>query len=321
MATEVRSLNFCGLLRNTEFQIVHFHLQGANWIAKPLAALVGQKFSDRARPHERRLAFSRCAFALAGRLARICFLLGSSPFRMASAIFLQRWEAVPDDLIELVPNAVDDEIFRPCTEEQKRTARNKLSISADAFVAGGIGRLAPEKNFAMPAAISPYCMRTLSSSLRVPVPNASGSLRLASELGVDTRLRLLGTVLDRSSFYRRARCLHTSLTLRGSPDGYARSDVLRRSDDRLPRLEGIAAVIADEKEGLLAQPGDVADFSSKLKPAQRIAKAWAAQLARAARAKASSRFSASVTSRRIESIYRRELGIANVNAVDNNSMQ
>src|ERR1700752_320685 len=31
------------LLRGAAFHVVHFHLQGANWIAKPLAALAGQR--------------------------------------------------------------------------------------------------------------------------------------------------------------------------------------------------------------------------------------------------------------------------------------
>jgi hypothetical protein len=44
----------------------------------------------------------------------------------------------------------------------------------------------------------------------------------------------------------------------------------------------------------------------------------AGHLAQAARTKASKQFSASVTARRIESIYRQELSIANVKPADKN---
>ena len=140
---------------------------------------------------------------------------------------------------------------------------------------------------------------------------------LASELGVDTRLRLLGTILDRSSFYDALDAFILPSLYEGLPMA-----ILEAMSSGVPvlssRLEGISAAIAEENEGLLAQPGDVADFSrqlSRLKESPELG----LRLAQAARTKASTRFSASVTARRIESIYREELGIANVNAPDMNA--
>ena len=83
------------------------------------------------------------------------------------------------------------------------------------------------------------------------------------------------------------------------------------------RLEGISAVITEENEGLLARPGDVADFSRQLRRLKESPE-LGGHLAQAARRKASTRFAASVAARRIESIYRQELGIANANAPDMN---
>ena len=307
---------FLRLLRNTEFQIVHFHLQGANWIAKPLAALVGQQIL---------IAHDHTSGDLRFRGAR-SLLPDASTHLFSSRIiavsdgvreFLQRWEAVPNDLIDLVPNAVDDEIFRPCTAEQKRKARNKLSISADAFVAGGIGRLAPEKNFAMLAHLA-VRHADMVFVIAGGGPERERIASLASELGVESRLRFLGTVLDRSSLYHALDVFILPSLYEGLPMA-----LLEAMSSGVPiiasQLEGIAAVVAHEREGLLAQAGDAADFSSKLKQLRESPK-LGAQLARAARAKVSTQFSASVTSRRVEGIYRRELGIANVNAVDNNSL-
>ena len=83
------------------------------------------------------------------------------------------------------------------------------------------------------------------------------------------------------------------------------------------RLEGIFSVLSDENEGLLAQPGDVADFSRQLRRLKESPE-LGGQLAQAARTKALNQFSASVTARRIESIYRQELSIANAKAADKN---
>ncbi|MGB7838917.1 MAG: glycosyltransferase family 4 protein, partial [Terrimicrobiaceae bacterium] len=232
--------------------------------------------------------------------------------------FLARWEAVPDDLIELVPNAVDDEIFRPCTAEKKRAARNKLSIPDDAYVAGAIGRLAREKNFAMLAQLAvrhPGIIFVIAGS----GPERDQIAALASRLGVDSRLRLLGPILDRPLFYDALDAFILPSLYEGLP-----MVILEAMSSGVPiissRLEGIAAVVAEGKEGLFAQPGDVADFSRQLSLLKE-SPVFAGHLAQAARAKASNKFSASATARRIESIYRQELSIANANPADKDSSQ
>jgi glycosyltransferase involved in cell wall biosynthesis len=75
----------------------------------------------------------------------------------------------------------------------------------------------------------------------------------------------------------------------------------------------------DEKEGLLARPGDAEDFSKqlrRLKESLELGK----QLATAARGKALEQFSASVAAGKIENIYRRELAIAKTKAADKSSV-
>jgi glycosyltransferase involved in cell wall biosynthesis len=307
---------FLRLLRKADFQIVHFHLQGANWIAKPLAALVGQRILI---AHDHTSGDLR--FRGAGSLLpdASTHLFSSRVIAVSQGVrdFLTRWEAVPNDLIELVPNAVDDEIFRPCTEEEKLAARDKLSIPDDAYVAGGMGRLAPEKNFAMLAQLAARHSE-VTFVLAGSGPERDKILALASELGVDSRLRLLGMVLDRPLFYHALDAFILPSLYEGLPMA-----ILEAMSSGVPiissRLEGILAVIAEGKEGLLARPGDVTDFSRQLTRLEESPD-LGGQLARAARAKAVSQFSASVTARRIESIYRQELSIANANPADKNSM-
>jgi glycosyltransferase involved in cell wall biosynthesis len=305
---------FVRLLRNANFQIVHFHLQGANWIAKPLAALVGQRVRIAHDHTSGDLRFRGAGSLLPDASSH---LLSSRIIAVSKGVrdFLTRWEAVPADLIELVPNGVDEEIFHPCTEEQKRTARSRLSIPQEAFVTGGIGRLAQEKNFALLprlATLHPDIVFVIAGS----GPERDRIAALASELGVDSRLRLLGTILDRGSFYHALDAFILPSLYEGLPMA-----ILEAMSSGVPvissRLEGISAVITEENEGLLAQPGDVADFSRQLRRLKESPE-LGGQLAQAARAKALNEFSASVSARRIESIYRQELGIANAKAADKN---
>jgi len=305
---------FVRLLRNANFQIVHFHLQGANWIAKPLAALVGQRVRIAHDHTSGDLRFRGAGSLLPDASSH---LLSSRIIAVSKGVrdFLTRWEAVPADLIEVVPNGVDEEIFHPCTEEQKRMARRRLCISEEAFVAGGIGRLAHEKNFALLprlAALHPDILFVIAGS----GPERDRIAALASELGVDSRLRLLGTILDRGSFYHALDAFILPSLYEGLPMA-----VLEAMSSGVPvlasRLEGIFSVLSDENEGLLAQPGNVADFSRQLRRLKESPE-LGGQLSQAARTKALNQFSASVTARSIESIYRQELSIANAKAADKN---
>jgi glycosyltransferase involved in cell wall biosynthesis len=307
---------FVRLLRSGDFHVVHFHLQGANWIAKPLAALAGQRVLI---AHDHTSGDLR--FRGVGSLVpdASTHLFSSRVIAVSKSVrdFLTRWEAIPEDLIDLVPNAVDQEIFRPCTEEQKHAARNRLSIPKEAFVAGGIGRLAHEKNFALLAELAvrhPDTLFVVAGS----GPERDRIAALALELGVGSRMRLLGAILDRVCFYQALDTFILPSLYEGLPMA-----VLEAMSSGVPvlssRLEGISAVLTEEKEGLLARPGDVEDFSRRLRQLKELPE-FARQLATAARAKALDQFSASVTARKIENIYRRELGIANAKAADKSSV-
>ena len=119
-----------------------------------------------------------------------------------------------------------------------------------------------EKNFAMLAQLAvrhPGIIFVIAGS----GPERDQIAALASRLGVDSRLRLLGPILDRPLFFDALDAFILPSLYEGLP-----MVILEAMSSGVPiissRLEGIAAVIAEGKEGLFAQPGDVADFSRQL---------------------------------------------------------
>ena len=131
------------------------------------------------------------------------------------------------------------------------------------------------------------------------------------------RVRLLGSVLDRPCFYHALDAFLLPSLFEGLPMA-----VLEAMFSRVPvlssRLEGISAIMTNEKEGLLASVGDVEDFSRQLQRLE-TSPELGQLLAANARSKALEQFSASVTAGRIEDIYRRELAIANSKLADKSS--
>ena len=306
---------FLRLLRGADFHIVHFHLQGANWIAKPLAALAGQRVLIAHEHSSGDLRF-RGLRSLIPDASTHLFSTRIIAVSKGVRDFLTRWEAISPDLIEVVPNAVDEGLFQPCTDEQRRSARARFSLPVNAFVAGGIGRLAHEKNFILLAELAarhPDVYFAVAGS----GPERERIARRADELGVKERLRLLGSIFDRACFYHALDVFLLPSLFEGLPMA-----VLEAMFSGVPvlssRLEGISAIMIHEKDGLLASGGDVEDFSSQLK---RLAASpeLRRHLAANARSKALQKFSASVTAGRIEDIYRRELAIANTKLADKSS--
>jgi glycosyltransferase involved in cell wall biosynthesis len=306
---------FLRLLRGADFHVVHFHLQGANWIAKPLAALAGQRVLIAHEHSSGDLRF-RGLRSLIPDASTHLFSTRIIAVSKGVRDFLTRWEAISPDLIEVVPNAVDEDLFQPCTDEEQRAARSRFSLPVNTFVAGGIGRLAHEKHFILVAELAarhPNVYFAVAGS----GPEGERIAARADELGVKERVRLLGSVLDRGSFYRALDAFLLPSLFEGLPMA-----LLEAMFSGVPvlssRLEGVSAILINEKEGLLASAGDVEDFSRQLKRLE-ASPELGRRLAASARSKALEQFSASVTAGRIEDIYRRELAIANTKLADKSS--
>ncbi|MER7836515.1 glycosyltransferase [Streptomyces sp. NPDC096040] len=136
------------LIRRGRYDLVHTHLYRACLYGRIAARLAGVR-AVVATEHSlgdvqlegRELTAGVRALYLAGER------LGRSTVAVSPTVAerLRRW-GVPGPRIEVVPNGIDLERFR-FDPERRLSTRARLGIPPDAFVVGGIGRLAPGKRF------------------------------------------------------------------------------------------------------------------------------------------------------------------------------
>ncbi|MER5516018.1 glycosyltransferase [Streptomyces sp. NPDC002763] len=136
------------VIRRGRYDLVHTHLYRACLYGRIAARLAGVR-AVVATEHSlgdtqlegRRLTSGVRALYLAGER------LGRSTVAVSPTVAerLRGW-GVPGPRIEVVPNGIDLERFRFDPDRRQRT-RARLGIPQDAFVVGGIGRLAPGKRF------------------------------------------------------------------------------------------------------------------------------------------------------------------------------
>jgi glycosyltransferase involved in cell wall biosynthesis len=291
--------NFLRLLAGGRYDVLHFHLQASNWLLKPLAAQAGApvRFSHDHTSGD--LAFRGIGSLLPDSISH---RFSTRVVAVSDGVrnFLCHWAVVPGDLVEVIPNGVDDTTFRPATTAERRAARDALGVPAEGLVVGGMGRLAYEKNFALLAELAPRHPEAIFLVAGTGPEAGCLSTRMALA-GVSDRVRFLGQVTDRPRFYQALDVFILPSLHEGLPMA-----VLEAMAAGVPvlasRLEGIAAALADGSEGLLAEPGDVGAFSAALdrlvtNPSGR------AKMAEAARRKVGERFSARWTMNRIETLY------------------
>lgn len=283
------------LARRGGYDVLHFHLPGANWLGKPLCALVTR--APRVA-HEHSSADIRFRGWWTLLPESVAHIFSSHVVAVSNGVaeFLQKYEGVPRRKISVIPNGVDTSVFTAAGAERRLAARAALGLPRDAFVAAGLGRLAPEKNFAAVVAAAKRC-----PGVEFVVGGAGPeepALRAAST--AQPNFRLVGAVSDRAEFYAAIDVFllpswHEALPM----------TVLEAMAAGVPvvasRLEGVEGALGDF--GCLVAPGDdrgIAEQVENLRanPGER------ARLAEGARARAEQLFSATSTARRIEAVYR-----------------
>jgi glycosyltransferase involved in cell wall biosynthesis len=213
--------------------------------------------------------------------------------------------------LEVIPNAVDTEIFRPLEAARRSAAREKLGLAAQAPVVTAVGRMTPQKGhdvllraFArVQSAIPAARLLLVGDGVRRP-----GCETLAQELGISARASFLGIRSD-------------------VPEILAATDVLvlpsLHEGFGLVLIEALAAgvpvigtrtgpvpqIIRDGETGLLCEPGDVsslaAALSSLIGDPVRLR-----EMGRRGRDDAQARFALPGMVRRLESLYENVLGQA-----------
>ncbi len=283
------------LARTGRYDVLHFHLQGSNWLGKPLCAAVCR---SRRVAHDHSSADLRFRGWWSLLPDGISHLFSNRVAAVSKGVadFLATLEAVPRGKIRVVPNGVDTTVFAPASAEVRARARASLGLASGDFVAGAFGRLAPEKNFQAIGAMARLC-----PGIRFII-GGSGAEEASLRMGMAglENCRLAGEITDRAGFFAALDVfvlpsLHEALPM----------TVLEAMAAGVPvvasNLEGVAAALGDF--GILVAPGNPSEMAARLRELQDDPGRRAA-LADGARRRLETDFSAAATAQRVESIYR-----------------
>jgi glycosyltransferase involved in cell wall biosynthesis len=258
--------NFWRLIRSGGYDLLHFHLFGANLCAKPLAIMGG---------HPAIVVHDQCNDASREKnpllLAADAFWNHRSDRVIAVSESTRRYlldrEDLRDDLVTTIPNGIDTEVFSPASAGAREAARAALGIPRDGLVIGGVGRLVEQKNFALFLEVAARVLAGHPSVLFLIAgtgPQEEELKTRAVALGIHERVRFQGHVSDRLSLYHAFDALLMTSDFEGTP-----MVLLEAMSCGLPvvasAVDGIAEVCTDGHDALLLPPGDVAGFATALK--------------------------------------------------------
>ena len=295
--------SFVKLIQGGRYDILHFHLQGANWIAKPLAAALGYGVRISHDHASGDIRFRGVASLLPDALAH---LSSQRIIAVSDGVrdFLTRWEGICTDRVRVISNGIDTEVFQPANPEDRQRTRKTWGILGQQFTVGSMGRLAPEKNFQLLISLAgklPDVQFLIAGE--GPERPALEALIQAAEIG--DRVRLLGQVDDRVAFYSALDAFVLPSLYEGLPMALLEAMAMGLpcvSSD----LPDIFSALRGGEDGLLCHPDDPQCFVDAISQI-----AYNKDLARdfgiAARGRCLSAFSASTSAAAIEEIYRSEL--------------
>ncbi|MEU6478862.1 glycosyltransferase [Streptomyces sp. NPDC047017] len=181
------------VIRAGRYDLVHTHLYRACLYGRIAARLAGvravvatEHSLGEAQLEGRPLSAGVRALYLAGeRLGRTTVAVSATV-----AGRLRRW-GVPAPRIEIVPNGIDLDRFRFDAALRERT-RHRLGLPGDAYVIGGIGRLAAGKRFDVLVRALARLPRDHRLLLVGGGPEESALRRIAHETGVAGRVLFAG---------------------------------------------------------------------------------------------------------------------------------
>ena len=258
--------NFWKLLRSKNYDILHFHLFGANLCAKPLAIAAGHpvivvhdQCNDASRDHNPLLL---AADTLWNRRSDRVIAVSESTRR-----YLLDREDLDDAKVTMIPNGIDASLFLPASEDQRERARLQFGIPSEAFVIGGVGRLVPQKNFSLFLKVASNVLGGhpgVTFVIAGTGPLESQLREEATSLGIAEHIRFLGYVTDRVGLYHALDALMMTSDFEGTP-----MTLLEAMASGLPvvasAVDGIAEVCTHGKQALLVPSGDLGRFQDFLR--------------------------------------------------------
>ena len=282
--------------------ILHCHLIPSNILAKPLGALLGVPLLIN---HDHTNDPHRIDNKLLLTLDKSTNRLAHHIIAVAGACrdFLVQHESIPQEKITLVPNAIDLRRFSPGTVT-RHAARISLGLPQDVPVIAGVGRLNSQKNFSLFLEIAALLAPKFPEArflLAGEGPEVSMLREKARALGLADRVVFAGYVADTRRAYVAADVLLMPSRFEGLP-----MTLLESMAMGLPvvasKLDGIAEVIADGREGFLVDAGDAAAFANGI---SRLLESppLASEIATNARAKIEAGFSVERMTSAVERVY------------------
>lgn len=285
------------LVLRERFDVVHSHLFGSNWIAKPLAALAGVRVLINHDHCNDRLRYDNpVAFALdvwTNRLSSHVCAVSASTYD-----FLIQNEKLPAERVSLIYNGVDLQQF-------EGLVRNPDPAKP---VIVGIGRLHPQKNFPLFLEVAARVLKRHPRATFLIAgsgPEENMLRQRAQELGITTQVNFLGHVSDPRPLYAQASLFLLTSDYEGTP-----MVILEAMAAGTPivatALDGISEVLRNDAEATLVERGNAEAFAEQVN-ALLNNPARAETLAAAARAKVRISYSAEAMTRNVEAIYLRYL--------------
>ncbi len=253
-----------GLLRSGRFDILHCHLAASNILAKPLGALAGvpvrinhDHTNDALRVDN---GIVRGLETWANRFATHCIAVSTT-----CRDFLIQHESVPAAHVTIVPNGIDTSLHAP-DPSRRRAVRAILGLGESDRLVLGVGRLRPQKNFGLFLRVAADIRRDFPGTrflIAGSGPEETRLRRLSDELGLNEVLRFAGYAPDPRDLYAAADALLMPSRFEGLP-----MTLLEAMAWELPvvasRLDGIAEVITEGRDGLLVDRDDEAGFARSL---------------------------------------------------------
>jgi glycosyltransferase involved in cell wall biosynthesis len=176
----------------------------------------------------------------------------------------RKHRVVPGRKIRTIRNGIDLTAFQSANDPS--VLRRSLGIPVGAHVVGSVGRLAPIKRFDMLIRAVRDIRRQFSDTRLLLVgdgPEQDALQRFARECGIQDAVYFVGYQSNVSDYLRVMDCFALTSSSEGTPQA-----VLEACVAGLPvvasRVGGLPEVIDDARTGLLFEPHDEADLTSKL---------------------------------------------------------
>ncbi|KAB2644636.1 MAG: glycosyltransferase [Verrucomicrobia bacterium] len=285
----------------SQFDILHFHLSGSNWIAKPMAALLGNQPRISHDHGSDDFRFRGRGFVL---MDAIMHRFSTHTIAVTPEVkqFLTHYEALTAESVTAISNGINVEEFRPFTSEEKKEARLFFDLPSEAFVVGTVGRLAPEKNqtlFLKAAKIALEQGLKATFLIAGTGPEEAALKKCAAQLGIEHSVRFLGQIKDRVQLYRSLDLFVLTSRFEGLPmvllEAMASGIPVVSTD-----LEGIHHALEGGRHGLLIPSEDeIALSDCLLHSHERIQQ----ESLRSARLKVESDFSAQKAAKKLGDLY------------------